>query len=540
MDTFITIVVFILIFSLLILIHEFGHYFAAKRAGIKVEEFGIGLPPRIWGKKKGETIYSINLIPFGGFVRMLGEDSSDKKALKDKRSFAAQSMRARAKVIVAGVFMNFLLAWILLTVTLSFGMQPLLLPDEVLPAIHDGKIVVKEGVKILEVEENGIASEFGLKSGDIIYSLNGQPLDDVQAFEEAQKSPIGNSIGVLQGGGRNWLTVDESFVKAGFNFELDDFGVLPRIRIYEVKKGGLADKAGIKAGDYIITLNGGEVFTVDEYQEILKRSLTLGYEVYRDGKRYNMTLHPANTGDILITQVFKDSPAEKSGFKDGDIISKVNDQFVQADVSSLIYLIQTNDKKNMTFTVERDGKEMKIAVVPVNKKIGIALSELVYDGEDLGMTIYDSQLISHVEKVDEVKYPFYQAAYKSLEEGYKMSKVTAELFFDFVGGLISRGEVSENVAGPLGIYQMTGVFVAEGFIPLIRFVAILSLSLAVLNILPLPALDGGRLLFIIFELLLGHKLSERFESLVHGFGYFLLLILILIVSYSDIIRLINS
>ncbi len=87
MDILITIIVFILIFSVLVLVHEFGHFIMAKRAGIKVEEFGFGLPPRIWGKKKGETLYSINWIPFGGFVRMFGEDSKDGSMLSKKRSF---------------------------------------------------------------------------------------------------------------------------------------------------------------------------------------------------------------------------------------------------------------------------------------------------------------------------------------------------------------------------------------------------------------------------------------------------------------------
>src|SRR3989338_7634716 len=107
------IVVLILIFSVLVLIHELGHFVMAKRAGVKVEEFGFGLPPRIWGKKKGETIYSINLIPFGGFVRMLGEDSGDPDSAKNKRSLVNQSVWVQTKIVCAGVFMNLLLSFVL-------------------------------------------------------------------------------------------------------------------------------------------------------------------------------------------------------------------------------------------------------------------------------------------------------------------------------------------------------------------------------------------------------------------------------------------
>ena len=116
----ITVIVFVLVFSVLVLVHEFGHFYMAKKSGIKVEEFGFGLPPRVLGKKKGETIYSINAVPFGGFVRMYGEDSKNSKYLKSKRSFAAKPLRSRILVVTAGVIMNFLLAWFLLFIGLSF------------------------------------------------------------------------------------------------------------------------------------------------------------------------------------------------------------------------------------------------------------------------------------------------------------------------------------------------------------------------------------------------------------------------------------
>src|SRR3972149_3665862 len=103
------ILIFIIILSVLVLIHEFGHFVMAKRAGIGVEEFGFGLPPRIWGKKIGETIYSLNWLPFGGFVKLVGEDSTDKRR-EDKNSFYAKSITQRLVVVVAGVFMNFVLA----------------------------------------------------------------------------------------------------------------------------------------------------------------------------------------------------------------------------------------------------------------------------------------------------------------------------------------------------------------------------------------------------------------------------------------------
>src|SRR5438477_9043853 len=114
----VTIVVFLLILSILVLVHEAGHYFVAKFFGIKVLEFGFGIPPRLFGKKIGETIYSLNWLPIGGFVRLYGEDEQDKKISIDKRSFGAQPLSHKAVIIVSGVLMNLLLSWLLFYIVL--------------------------------------------------------------------------------------------------------------------------------------------------------------------------------------------------------------------------------------------------------------------------------------------------------------------------------------------------------------------------------------------------------------------------------------
>ena len=120
---FLTIVVFILILGLLIFVHEFGHFITAKKKGVKVEEFGFGFPPRIFGIKRGETIYSLNLVPLGGFVKIYGEDGAGKN---DPRSFASKSISARALIISTGVLFNILLAMLLLSLGYSFFGLPLL------------------------------------------------------------------------------------------------------------------------------------------------------------------------------------------------------------------------------------------------------------------------------------------------------------------------------------------------------------------------------------------------------------------------------
>lgn len=168
----ISIIIFILTLLVLVIIHELGHYLVAKRFGIKVEEFGFGIPPKLWGKKIGETTYSLNALPLGGFVRLLGEDETDKKVLDNQRSFASQKIWKRILVVIAGVSMNLLLAWIIFyTVLFSQNFKI------IYPTAEPGAFVAK-------VESGFPAYGAGIKTGEKILSVNGEK---VSGFDEVKK-----------------------------------------------------------------------------------------------------------------------------------------------------------------------------------------------------------------------------------------------------------------------------------------------------------------------------------------------------------------
>src|SRR6185436_13649347 len=184
-----TILVFIVILGLLVFVHELGHFIMAKRAGMRVDEFGFGFPPRLFGIKKGETTYTINLIPLGGFVKILGEDGSDSE---DPRSFGNKSTWQRFSVLVAGVSMNVVLAFVLLSIGMMLGLPTVIYEDEQLPAHAKVRNV---SVGILEIAEKSPADEAGLKPGDTIYKITGIPIssiDDAQRItsENAGKSTV--------------------------------------------------------------------------------------------------------------------------------------------------------------------------------------------------------------------------------------------------------------------------------------------------------------------------------------------------------------
>ncbi|MBI5754227.1 RIP metalloprotease RseP [Candidatus Peregrinibacteria bacterium] len=542
MSYVLTVIAFIVIFSILVLVHEFGHFIMAKRAGIKVEEFGFGLPPRIWGKKKGETIYSVNWIPFGGFVRMFGEDQGDLRLLRSKRSFAAQPMRARVKVIVAGVVMNFLLAWILMFVGFTVGMQPILGPDDVLNAVNDGRIVLEQGVKVKLVDAGSLAAEAGFQPNDVIYAINGERVDENNLASITQNPA--KTFGVVRNGQPGTLQIASANIKKdvpqklGLNFY--DFGDFPRVRIYDLKPNTIAYHAGLHSEDVILSVNGQQIFGIPQYETLIRGVPKLEYIVYRDGLIQPVIVERSQARQVIVSSIVSGSAAEKAGLKNEDIILTINGKAMN-DSAEIVKYVRDHKNEQLAYLIDRGGQQLFYEMKPdASGRVGVMLSELMNYVDDQGISVYNTDQVASVKEIKNEKYPFYIAAYKSLGETWKMSVTTAKMFTNFVAGLVKSGEVPETVSGPVGIAQMTHQFVQEGWIPLLRFVAVLSLSLAVINILPFPALDGGRLLFIIVELIIGRRVNQKWENWIHALGYFLIMLLILVVTYSDIVRLFHK
>ncbi|MBU0706537.1 site-2 protease family protein [Patescibacteria group bacterium] len=365
----ITILAFIVIFSILVLVHEWGHFYFARRAGIKVEEFGIGLPPRakaFYKDKKG-TVYSLNWIPFGGYVRLYGEDSSDPRVLKAKNSFASKSLLSRSGVIVAGVFMNFVLAWVLLSVVLTIGMRPILVTQ----------------------------------------------------------SDINN-----------------------------------------------ASAAGLI-----------------EVQDVL-----------------------------AVNEILPGSPLAGTDLQEGDLVVWINGQGVPA-ASDLSRMLQPGQP--VVLSILRGEREGVLTAIPdENGKLGFAVSNMPY-----------------VVFLKDLQYPFYKAPFEAVREVGRLSYLTLNLLGDVVVSLVQKLTVPEEVTGPVGIAKMTYKFMQEGAVALIQFVALLSISLGVINIMPFPALDGGRFLFIIFEAVTRRRPNAKWETMIHGVGFVLLILLIFVVTWNDIVKM---
>ncbi|KKR54439.1 MAG: hypothetical protein UT92_C0019G0002 [Candidatus Curtissbacteria bacterium GW2011_GWA1_40_24] len=366
------ILVFIIILSVLVILHELGHFLMAKRAGIGVEEFGIGLPPRIWGKKIGETIYSVNWLPFGGFVRLVGEDPEDKKK-NQKNSFYIKSIGQRMLVVVAGVFANFALAVVIFYI-----------------------VVAALGYKV---------------------SL---PL----------------------------------FVEHNFKFVNQTRQVL----IADVSAGSPAESAGIQVGDSIISAGDQEITSIEKLQEIIRSS--------------------ENEQIALVLE------------------NPIN-----------------NQKREVTATPKYSQEQQ----APV---LGVGLGELV---------VLNYQTLP-------------QKAFSGFIHSYNTLDYSVRVFSEIIGYSIKTRDitpVSEGVAGPVGIASITSQAVSLGWLSVMQLVGLLSLNLAVLNILPIPALDGGRFLFIVVELVTKRRVHPVFEKWAHTAGFVIIIALIFLVTYNDILKLVR-
>ncbi|MFC1700988.1 RIP metalloprotease RseP [Patescibacteria group bacterium] len=364
---FLNIVIFILILGLLILVHELGHFVMAKRAGVKVEEFGLGFPPRIFGVKKGETIYSLNFIPLGGFVRIYGENGPGEgieKLEEEDRAFYKKPIGKRAKILVAGVTMNLILAAVLL----GFG---------------------------------------------------------------------------------HWI---------GLPSIIDDTEV-----------------------------------------------------------------NNLRNTEVQITQIDFESPASYAGINIGDVIKELR---FNNEIVAPIKVIEVQD-----FIKNHLGEEIIVVIQRgnnvLNKEV-VLRDEMLEEKGALGVGLARTAIIS---------YPWYKSFIMGITSVISMAWFIMITLVGIFWRLFSVGEMAVELSGPVGIFNLTGQATQLGFIYILQLAALLSINLAIINIFPFPALDGGRLLFLAIEKIKGSPVSRKVEGIIHMVGFVVLILLLVAITWRDVARL---
>jgi len=345
-------IIFVVALSILVLVHEFGHFFAAKITGVKVEEFGLGLPPRIIGKKWKGTIWSLNWLPIGGFCKLFGEDVTDETVVNKKDSFLSKNPWQKALIVLGGVLMNMVLAITIFTV---------------------------------------------------VYGIMGVPKE------------------------------------------------VDRVMVIGVAKNSPAEKAGIKEDEVINSINGMEI----------------------------------KKGQELIDEANKNK-----------------------------------------------GKKVKMMVN--QREVEIEIREKPPEGEgSMGVVISNTVM-------EKIKWYEFN---KSIGAGFKEAFYWGKIIFEGVTKMITgvfTGKMPKDVAGPIGMYQATtSIKQNQGMLALIHFFGIVSVNLAVVNVLPFPALDGGRIIFVIYEFIFRKRVNQKFETVVNNLGMYFLLTMTLLITVGDLLRVLG-
>lgn len=432
------------ILAVLILVHEFGHFITARMCGVKVEEFGIGLPPRVFGRQWKGNLWSINAIPFGGFVRVKGEDGSN----MDPDSMNAKPPHQRAFFLSAGAGMNVLFAIALMAVVIGIQGVP------------------HTNVYITDVVAGSPAAKAGWQAGDRIVEVNGDRAETNGEVANATSSHGGEEVA---------FTIER-------RGKLIETVVVPR---EDPPEGQGAVGVGL-----------------------------LG--------------NPRTEGEVVVEEVGAGSPAAAAGIQPGDRIVTVNDRPAH-DTYVLGVEINRFIGFDLPVTLDRNGETISTAIAVPD----------VETGEDPIVATGVTEILHD---------PTYESVppLKIIPRGFQESYDLGKQMVIGVKQLFSDRENLEQVAGPVGMAQLTNTLVElDSPIPvwvrLAQFSILLSLNLAILNLLPLPALDGGRLLFVGLEVIRGgRKIAPEKEGLVHFAGLVLLLGLMFVIAYNDIKRIIEG
>ena len=407
-----TIIASILVFSVIVLVHEFGHYKAAKSVGIKVYEFAIGMGPTIFKKEKKGTIYSIRAIPIGGFVQMEGEEEDSKTST----SFGTKSIWQRAKVIAAGPVMNFVLALIIfIIIAFSFGVY---------------------GNRVDYIDENSNEYKAGLRTGDEIISING----------------------------------DKAYIWEDIFYEI----ISPKNRSYTI--------------EYV---RNGQI----KETEINKN--------YRKVIGVTSTIINGETTTVVSPSDMT-SPAYKAGILDGDKVVKINDVLVNT-WDELTKQVE-NSKDTVKVTIDRNGE-----ILDYN----IDLEEQIF-------VRFNTQLEKSF--MTAISSSMYKTVYY------------IELMFITISQLITGQIGSDALGGPVMVISMVGEAAQSGILSLLSFIAFISINLGFVNLLPIPALDGSKLIFLAIEGIRGKALPIEKEGYIHFIGFVFLIGFMLFITYKDILR----
>jgi len=431
MSVVIIIILFIVSLFVAMCLHELGHFITSKRAGVKVEEFGIGIPPRLFGIKRGETIYSLNAIPIGAFVKAAGEDDPTVP-----RSLAGKGPWTRLGIYAAGPLVNIFLAFILLSAFLALPYS----------------VIAGNGVIVRAVVENSPAKEAGIEPGDIILEVGGQPVHTQEDVHDVVNS---------------------------------------------VEEGAEMDLLLLRNGQEIQT-------TVKPKVDAESQQLKIG--VY--------------TGWNIVSQIDEGSVSYEAGIRAGDTIYAINGQLIYNQERMSRALESVPEGGEIDMVLLRDGNQTAESLTNVGYQTLPGVEMRWVEGAD----------------IEQERLPVWKAVYM----GARYIIYMPVLIVQAIPLIIARPDLA--LVGPIGAGQLTVEIVRSSGLSNILFMGgIISLGLGIFNLFPIPPLDGGGMLVALIEgFRRGKRLSRQKVRLAQYIGTVFLITLMVLVTFSDVYRLISG
>ena len=520
---------FVILLGVLIFIHELGHFAVAKWLGVKVEKFSIGFGPSLFARRVGETEYVIAALPLGGFVKMLGEIPGEELPPEEvSRAFNARPVWQRIAIALAGPIMNLVLPVFLIAAIFMTGGMPTLTS------------------RVGTVASGSPAAQAGISDGDRIVAAGGQPVWRWADLQERLRASGAAAI-PLTIERENGQRVDVTLVRekeSGGGWKEDGLAGMswqvPEARIGVPDAQSPAALAGLETGDRVVSVSGAPIANLLELRKrIGEVNPPVEFDVERplDGKveKIHATVRTANAGrsfeslgiapiGVNLQRIDPGTAASRAGLQVGDVVVRVGGELV-AGVEQVRDLIRNSGGKSLAFTVLREKRFVELELTPVETpdpsgkkefRIGVALglADLAPD--------YQNEVLRN---------PL-AALSRGVEE-------TAGLFARIFGGiaqLVSGAVGLNSLSGPIGIGEIAANAYQEGWTHFLWIMAAISVNLAILNLLPIPVLDGGQIVLASAEGIKGSPLPARARDIAQTVGLSLILLLMGVAFWNDIAR----
>ncbi|QWB95825.1 RIP metalloprotease RseP [Mycoplasmatota bacterium] len=519
MTLLLNLVVFIFVLGIIVLIHEGGHFYFARKAGILCHEFSIGMGPALWQKNTGDVVYSIRAIPIGGFVSMAGEGVSDAMFKKDQTIGLVLNEHQKVKEIILYKDGKY----------------------DISGVVKDFDLYGKDKAPLyIEIENEDGISKYEVER-DAMYQLGKKSTMWVTPEEKSFESKTlwQRFLTIFGGPLMNFILAFVLFFMAGFfvlqpNYDSNEIG--------EVSDDSAAAFLNLESGDKIVSINGVAVSSWYDLSEVMSDndSVFIDIEIENDG---TTTLHEdveiatyiqsagiSNVGDgeFYTDQAIVGSSsgrASSAGLKSGDVITAIDGNPINNWDELVSYFSNITSGGEIIVSYDRDGDSDSTSYNLISEESLTALEtqSIIFQ---IGVTASGSFDLG------------YSLLYAPRQFGSDVSEVFTTIGLLFGGGNDSIG--ISDLSGPVGIFQLVSTVRENGFLSLIIFMGFLSINIGILNLLPIPALDGGRLVFLGIEAITRKPLNRKIENYANLVMFFALIALIIFVSFNDIFRLINS